>query len=90
MATQSTTITSTSLTVSVPVTVEHRSPLNLKGVLESYKHFDVTPIIGREYPDVQLTDWLNATNADDLIRDLAITSKYLSWLSPVRPDRLRY
>ena len=90
MATQSITITSTPLTVPVPVTVEHRSSLKLKGVLESYKHFDVTPIIGREYPDVQLTDWLNATNADDLIRDLAITSKYSPWLSPVRPDQLRY
>lgn len=73
MATHSTTITSTHVTV--PATTESRSPLKLKGVLEAFEHFDVTPTIGREYPNVQLTDWLSSNNSDDLIRDLAITGK---------------
>lgn len=44
------------------------------GVLESYDYFDVTPVIGREFPSASLKDWLEAPNSDDLIRDLAITS----------------
>jgi len=49
-------------------------PLKLSGVLDSYESFDVTPVIGREFPSANLVDWLNAPNADELIRDLAITS----------------
>jgi hypothetical protein len=52
-----------------------REPLQLKGALDQYKSFEVTPIIGKEFPEAQLTEWLAADNADDLIRDLAITSK---------------
>lgn len=51
-----------------------REPLQLKGVLDSFKSFDVTPVIGREFVDVNLKEWLRASNSDDLIRDLAITS----------------
>jgi hypothetical protein len=51
-----------------------REPLQLKGVLDQYKSFDVTPVIGREFVDVNLKDWLEAPNSDELIRDLAITS----------------
>ncbi|KAI0407642.1 TauD-domain-containing protein [Xylaria palmicola] len=51
----------------------HREPLKLKGVLEQFKHFDVTPVIGREYVDVDLAEWLRAPNSDELLRDLAIT-----------------
>lgn len=51
-----------------------REPLKLSGVLEQYKSFDVTPVIGREYIDVNLKEWLEAPNSDELIRDLAITS----------------
>lgn len=52
-----------------------REPLQLKGVLDKYKSFDVTPVIGREFVDVNLKDWLEAPDSDDLLRDLAITSK---------------
>lgn len=52
----------------------HREPLQLKGVLEQYESFDVTPIIGREFKDVNLKEWLRAENSDELLRDLAITS----------------
>lgn len=50
-------------------------PLQLKGVLKQFKSFDVTPTIGHEFVDVNLAEWLRAPNSDDLIRDLAITSK---------------
>jgi hypothetical protein len=59
-----------------------RESLKLEGVLDEFKFFDVTPIIGREFPDAQLVDWLNAPNADALIRDLAITSMYLAHFRP--------
>jgi hypothetical protein len=53
-----------------------REPLQLKGVLDSYQSFDTTPVIGREFVDVNLKEWLRAPNSDDLIRDLAITSQH--------------
>lgn len=55
-----------------------REPLKLAGVLDEFKSFDVTPVIGREFPDAQLVDWLSAPNSDTLIRDLAITSTYFA------------
>jgi hypothetical protein len=51
-----------------------RAPLKLSGALDQFKSFDVTPVIGREFVDVDLVEWLNAPNSDELIRDLAITS----------------
>jgi len=51
-----------------------REPLQLKGALDQYTSFDVTPVIGREFVDANLEEWLRAPNSDDLIRDLAITS----------------
>lgn len=56
-------------------TSEHREPLKLSGVLDQYEHFDVTPVIGREFPNANLKEWLEAPNSDELLRDLAITSK---------------
>lgn len=54
------TVTSTKLT----------GPLTYSGSLDQYKSFDVTNVIGREYPELQLADILND---DTKIRDLAIT-----------------
>ena len=54
----------------------HREPLHLQGALDEYDSFDVTPIIGREFPSVNLKKWLEAPNSDELLRDLAITSKF--------------
>ena len=54
---------------------QHREPLQLKGVLDKHESFDVTPIIGREFKDVNLKEWLRAENSDELLRDLAITSR---------------
>ncbi|TEA17212.1 hypothetical protein C8034_v000586 [Colletotrichum sidae] len=46
-------------------------PLKLSSSLDKYESFDVTTTIGREFPKANLVDWLNAPNADELIRDLA-------------------
>lgn len=56
------------------VETQHREPLKLSGVLESFDSFDVTPTIGREFVGVNLAKWLRAPNSDELLRDLAITS----------------
>ncbi|CAD0012724.1 unnamed protein product [Aureobasidium pullulans] len=49
-------------------------PLKQSGALENFTHEDTTPVIGREFPDVNIVDdLLNASNADEWIRDLAIT-----------------
>ena len=48
-------------------------PLQPSGALDKFDHEDVTPVIGREYPHLNVVDdMLNAENADELIRDLAI------------------
>lgn len=50
-----------------------KAPLKLTGALDQFNSFDVTPVIGKEFPDASLTEWLRAPNSDELIRDLAIT-----------------
>lgn len=52
---------------------DHREPLKLSGALDAYEHFDVTPVIGREFVNVDLAELLSAPNSDELIKDLAIT-----------------
>jgi hypothetical protein len=54
---------------------QHKEPLKLSGALETHESFDVTPIIGREFPKAKLVEWLDAENSDELLRDLAITSQ---------------
>lgn len=44
------------------------------GILDQYESFEVTPVIGREYPYANLVDWLKAPNSDDLLKELALTS----------------
>lgn len=56
----------------------HKEPLKLSGALDSFESFDVTPVIGREYVNVDLVELLHAPNSDELLRDLAITSKSAS------------
>jgi hypothetical protein len=46
-------------------------PLSYSGSLDSYKHQDVTPVLGREYEGLQVTDLLNW--GDEMIKDLAVT-----------------
>lgn len=55
------------------VETQHKGPLKLSAALDKFESFDVTPVIGREFIDVNLVEWLRAPNSDELIRDLAIT-----------------
>jgi hypothetical protein len=69
------------------VRTDHREPLKLSGALDKFESFDVTPIIGREFVNVDLVDLLRAPNSDELIRDLAITSKHQTHpLFPLHPS----
>lgn len=55
---------------------EYPAPLKPSGALDAFKFEETTPIIGREYFGVNIVDdLLNAPNSDELVRDLAITSK---------------
>lgn len=47
------------------------NPLVYSGSLDSFKHQDLTPVIGREFEGLQVTDLLRW--GDEMIRDLAIT-----------------
>ncbi len=58
---------------SMPSMKPRRTPLKNSGSIDHLEYVDVTPIIGREYPTAKLKDILHAPNADDQIRDLAIT-----------------
>ncbi len=65
-------------TQTVPIVTKAKpvtEPLKLSGALDSFESFDATPVIGREFPKARLVEWLNAPNSDELLRDLAITSK---------------
>ena len=53
----------------------HREPIKSTGALDQYEHFEVTPVIGREYVNVNLLELLRAPNSDDLIRELALISE---------------
>ena len=54
-----------------------RAPLQLSGILDGYRYNEVTPVIGREYPTIQLKELIDAPNSDDLLRELAIVSEWL-------------
>ncbi|EPE06411.1 taurine dioxygenase family protein [Ophiostoma piceae UAMH 11346] len=54
-------------------TEKYPEPLAPAGTLDGLGFVDVTPVIGREYPRVNLVnDILHAENSDALLRDLAI------------------
>lgn len=50
-----------------------REPLKKGSSIDHLDYVDVTPIIGREYPTARLKDMLQAPNAEEQLRDLAIT-----------------
>lgn len=54
-------------------------PLVYSGSLDKFKNADITPVIGREYEGLQVVDLLKAD--DQVIRDLAVTSELLIYLS---------
>lgn len=50
------------------------TPLQGSGSLDKFKSFQVTPCIGTEFQDVDLSEWITSSNSDVLLRDLAILS----------------
>jgi hypothetical protein len=56
---------------------EHK-PIGYKssGALDHFEHFEVTPVIGREYPHANLVQWLKSENSDALLKELALTSTF--------------
>ena len=50
-----------------------REPLKRGASIDHLEYLNVTPIIGCEYTTAKLKDMLNAPNAEDQLRDLAIT-----------------
>lgn len=52
-------------------------PLAYSGSLDAYDHNDSTPTVGREFSSLQIKKLLTSPDADTLIRDLAITGKFL-------------
>lgn len=56
-----------------------KEPFKLCGLLDEYESFSVTPVIGTEFTDANVAEWLKADNSNDLIRELAITSKAVTY-----------
>jgi hypothetical protein len=51
-------------------------PMELSGALAAaYETIDMTPCIGTEFPTLDLAEMMSRPDADELIRDLAITSE---------------
>jgi len=50
-----------------------KKPLEYSGSLDNFEHTEVTPVVGRLYPNVQIRDLLEAQNARQLLQDLAYT-----------------
>lgn len=51
-------------------------PLRTNGSLDSYAHLDLTPCIGREFPTANLVNMMQASNSDELLKELALTSTH--------------
>lgn len=58
-----------SLSVEVSTRSRLSGPLTYSGSLDNYDQFDLTAVIGREFPKLQLSEILND---DHKVRDLAI------------------
>ena len=55
---------------------EHHVPLKLSGALKRFEHFELNPTIGTQFEDINLAKVLRSSDCDQIIRDVAITSKY--------------
>lgn len=63
--------------MAVQETQSYPEPLKKTGALDKFGHEDTTPVIGREFINVNIVDdLLQAEDAEKLIRDLAITSMF--------------
>ena len=52
-----------------------REPMPLMGSLDGFMFFDLTPIVGTEFPAANVVNWMKAPNSDEMLRELAVTSK---------------
>lgn len=67
-----------------------REPLQLRGVLDKFAYEEATPLLGREYPGVNVVDdLLRAPDSDALLRDVAITSTFFSFCLSLALSRKR-
>ena len=64
-------------------------PFKNLGNLDGLKEVQITPCLGSEYKDVDVTEWLKAPNSDDILRDLVITSENLPFERRQRVCRLK-
>ncbi|GAA5911656.1 hypothetical protein JCM8208_002200 [Rhodotorula glutinis] len=71
MATQTQTLNSA--VGSLSLSGSANAPLEPSGILDQYKPVDLTPVIGRQFDNVQLKGLLEAPNSDQLLKELAIT-----------------
>jgi hypothetical protein len=61
-------------------------PLVYSGSLDRFTHRDLTPVIGREYEGLQVTELLEANN-EQLIEDLACTGTLCNSNGSIYADR---
>jgi hypothetical protein len=54
-----------------------KEPLELSGILDKYESFEITPVLGKEFPKANVVDWMKDPNSDELLRDLAITGEFI-------------
>ena len=59
-----------------PVSTKNCVPLQLSGALDQWEQHDLTPLMGTQFEDINLTEILHSPACDQIIRDIAITSKY--------------
>jgi hypothetical protein len=52
----------------------NKKALKSSGSLNNFTSFDVTPVIGTEFENIDLVALLHDSNSDQLLRDLAILS----------------
>ena len=63
-----------------------RETMKLTGLLDAFKSKEVTPIVGTEFTDANVVDWMKGPNSDEMLRELAVTSTYNDILSlPTTP-----
>ena len=65
------------------------TPIRRNHSLDAYTHAPSTPVIGEEFPDVQLSELLRAVNVDELLRDLATLSTCIRIRTRTRHDPRR-
>ena len=73
---------------SAPEGVALREPIRPSGSLDSFSYDDTTPVIGREYYDIDIVqDVLNAPNVEERLRDLAYISESIK---PLANEHIEY